>query len=206
MYRRFLGKRKVNVWMGILLGWILSSWGVSSGFLGLPLVVEAQQTSIPPEVLAYPEIIVYNGQVLTVDDAFSTAQAFAVRDGKFLAVGTNQYISTLAGPETRKIDLKGRSAVPGFIDTHNHFNGYAEEGLIPRVIFRTRERWVADIKKLVDVAEPGEWVILRSERTPDQPWAESSFSMTRHDLDPISPNNPVFVWTSPPGNDAIINS
>ena len=173
---------------------------------GITSVARAQQQSLPPEILAYPDMIVYNGQVLTVDDTFSTAQAFAVRDGKFLAVGTNQYISTLAGPETRQIDLKGRSAVPGFIDTHNHYNGYAEEGLIPRVIFRTRERWVADIKKLVDFAEPGEWIILRSERTPDQPWAESSLSMTRHDLDPISPNNPVFVWTSPPGNDAIVNS
>ncbi|MDA2935389.1 amidohydrolase family protein [Acidobacteria bacterium AH-259-D05] len=206
MYGHFLGKLKLNVWMGILLGLVISSWGISSGFPGGPLVVEAQQTSIPPEVLAYPNMIAYNGQVLTVDDAFSTAQAFAVRDGKFLVVGTNQRITALAGPETRKIDLKGRTVVPGFIDTHNHYNGYVERGMMPRVIFQTREQWVADIKKLVDAAEPGEWIILRSERNVNQSWAESSFSMTRHDLDPISPNNPVFVWTSPPGNDAIINS
>jgi predicted amidohydrolase YtcJ len=196
MDRQFLGYRKLNVVMGILLGLLSSSWGVS---------IEAQQ-NVPPEVLAYPNMIAYNGKVLTVDEDFSTVQAFAVRDGKFLAVGTNQRIRAMAGPQTRVIDLKGRSAVPGFIDTHNHYNGYAERGLIPRVIFQTKGQWVAEIKKLVDVAEPGEWVILRSERTPDQPWAESSFSMTRRELDPISPNNPVFVWTSPPGNDAIINS
>jgi predicted amidohydrolase YtcJ len=170
------------------------------------MVVQAQQSSVPAEILAYPNIIAYNGKVLTVDDAFTTTQAFAVRDGKFLAVGTNQRIRAMAGPDTRQIDLKGRSVVPGFIDTHNHYNGYAERGLIPRVIFRNRDQWIADIKKLVDAAEPGEWVILRSERSVDQPWAESSFGMTLHDLDPISPNNPVFVWTSPPGNDAIVNS
>ncbi len=191
MNRHLLGKRKH---MGILLGLVLSFW-----------VVEAQQ-GLPPEILAYPGMIAYNGKVLTVDDEFSTEQAFAVRDGKFLAVGSNQRIRAMAGPETRQIDLKGRSVVPGFIDTHNHYQNYAERGLRPRVIFQNRDQWLAEIKKLVDAAQPGEWIILRSTRSVDQPWAESSFAMTRHDLDPISPNNPVFVWTSPPGNDAIVNS
>ncbi len=195
MYRCFLSRLKLNVLMGMILGLVLSTWAV-----------EAQQTSYPPEILAYPNIIVYNGQVLTVDDEFSTAQAFAVRDGKFLAVGSNQRIRAMAGPETRQIDLRGKSAVPGFIDTHNHYQGYAEQGRIDRVNFLNRDQWLADIKKLVDAAQPAEWIILRSGRSLEQPWAESSFGMTRHDLDPISPNNPVFVWTSPPGNDALINS
>ncbi len=205
MNRRLFDKQKHSVWKGILLGLVLSFWGVSSGFLGVPWVVEAQQ-GLPPEILAYPGMIAYNGKVLTVDDEFSTEQAFAVRDGKFLAVGTDQRIRAMAGPETRQIDLKGRSVVPGFIDTHNHYQGYAEQGLMPRVIFQNRDQWLAEIKKLVDAAQPGEWIILRSGRSLTQPWAESSFAMTRHDLDPISPNNPVFVWTSPPGNDAIVNS
>ena len=206
MYSKFFSKRKLSMGMTLLLGWILSPWGVTNGFLGVPWVVQAQQSSIPAEILAYPNIIAYNGKILTVDDAFTIASAIAVRDGKFLAVGTNERIRAMEGPQTRMIDLKGKSVVPGFIDTHNHYNGYAERGLIPRVIFRTRDQWVGDIKKLVDAAEPGEWVILRSERTVDQPRAESSFGMTRDELDPISPNNPVFVWTSPPGNDALINS
>ena len=195
MNSHLTGSRKFNLGTGLLLGLLVCSWGVS---------IQAQD--VPPEVLAYPNLIAYNGKVLTVDEDFSTVEAFAVRDGKFLAVGTNQRIRAMAGPETRVIDLKGRSAVPGLIDTHNHYNGYAEQGLMPRVIFQSKDQWVAEIKELVDAAEPGEWVILRSERTTTQPWAESSFSMTLHELDPISPNNPIFVWTSPPGNDAIINS
>ena len=166
MTRYFLGNHKFGIEIGLALGLLISSWGVP---------IEAQQISIPPEVLAYPNIIVYNGKVLTVDDNFDTAEAFAVRDGKFLAVGTDERIRAMAGPETRLVDLKGRSAVPGFIDTHNHYNGYAERGLIPRVIFRTRDQWLREIKRLVDVAQPGEWIILRSERSVDQPWAAIFF-------------------------------
>lgn len=171
---------------------------------GSASVVEAQQ--LPPEVVAYADLIVYNGQVLTVDPAFSTAEALAVRDGKFLAVGTTARIRAMAGPKTRQVDLQGRSVVPGFIDTHNHFHNFAERGLLPRVIFKTRDQWVAEIKKLVDAAEPGEWIVLRSERSVDQPYAQSVMAMGRKDLDPVSPKNPIFVWTSPAGNDAVINS
>ena len=162
--------------------------------------------SPPAEVLAWADMVLYNGQVLTVDDAFTTAEAVAIRDNKFLAVGDNERIRAMAGPETRLIDLDGKTVVPGFIDTHHHFHNYAQRGLMPRVIFRTRDQWLGEIQRLVEAAEPGEWVILRADRTVDQPWAQSAFSMTRHDLDPISPDNPVFVWTSPPGNDALINS
>lgn len=190
-------KKHFALWIGAAA--VLLLGGSSRG-------LEAQQLSVPPEILAYADIVLYNGQVLTVDDDFSIAEAVAIRDGKFLALGSDQRIRALAGPNTRQIDLRGKSVVPGFIDTHNHYNGYAERGLIPRVIFQNRAQWVKDIKKLVDAAQPGEWVILRSGRNVDQPWAESSFGMTKEDLDPISPNNPVFVWTSPPGNDATINS
>jgi len=174
--------------------------------LGFPsIVVRAQQQSFPPEVLAWADTVLYNGQILTVDDSFTITEGVAIRDEKFLAVGTNQQIRAMAGPKTRLIDLKGKTVVPGFIDTHHHFHNYAQRGLMPRILFRTRQQWLREIKRLVDVAEPGEWVILRADRTVDQPWAQSAFSMTRHDLDPISPNNPIFVWTSPPGNDALVN-
>ncbi len=158
---------------------------VTLGFPGI--VVRAQQQSFPPEVLAWADTVLYNGQILTVDDAFTITEAVAIRDEKFLAVGTNERIRAMAGPKTRLIDLKGRTVVPGFIDTHHHFHNYAQRGLMPRILFRTREQWLREIKRLVDVAEPGEWVILRADRTVDQPWAQSAFAMTRHDLTPSRP-------------------
>ena len=71
------------------------------------------------------DVILTNGKVITVDDTFSIAQAVAVRGDRIIAVGTNQNITRLAGPNTRRIDLRGRSVVPGMIDNHAHFQ---EEG------------------------------------------------------------------------------
>jgi predicted amidohydrolase YtcJ len=201
-FRQAMARGKFVGRMLRVAGLMAASWG-TAGFVGLPT---ASAQSLPPEVVAYADIIAYNGQVITVDNSFSIAEAVAVRDGKFLAVGTTERIRAMAGPKTRQIDLQGRSLVPGFIDTHNHYQDYAEQGRIPRVLYKTKDQWVADIKKLVDAAQPGEWIVLRSERPNNQPWADSSFGMTRHELDPISPNNPIFVWTSPAGNDALINS
>ena len=71
------------------------------------------------------DTILTNGKIITVDDQFSIAQAVAVRGDRIVAVGTNQNITRLAGPNTRRIDLRGRSVVPGMIDNHAHFQ---EEG------------------------------------------------------------------------------
>src|SRR5688572_4409088 len=68
-----------------------------------------------------PDTILTNGKIITVDDQFSIAQAVAVRGDRIVAVGTSQNITRLAGPNTRRIDLRGRSVVPGMIDNHAHF-------------------------------------------------------------------------------------
>ena len=80
----------------------------------------AQETSLPAEVIAYADTVFYNGKVLTVDNDFTIAQAVAVRDGKFLAVGTSDRIVAMAGPETRRIDLQGKTVIPGILDIHQH--------------------------------------------------------------------------------------
>src|SRR5262245_10882387 len=64
--------------------------------------------------------IYYNGKILTVDAQSAVAEAFAVRGDRFLAVGTNAAMRALAGPDTRMVDLHGRTVVPGLIDDHNH--------------------------------------------------------------------------------------
>ena len=79
----------------------------------------AAQT-LPPELVRYADVVLYNGKVLTADDKFSTAEAVAIRDGKFLKVGNTRDILPLAGPSTKKVDLEGRTVVPGFFDTHLH--------------------------------------------------------------------------------------
>ena len=78
-----------------------------------------QQTLLPniPAELRYPDLILRNGKILTVDESFRTAEAVAIRDGVFLAVGTNQEIQRLQGPQTQTIDLEGKTVIPGFVAT-----------------------------------------------------------------------------------------
>jgi hypothetical protein len=78
------------------------------------------QISLPGEVLHFADVVLYNGKVLTVDRDdmnFSEQQAVAIRDGKFLAVGSSERILAMAGPGTRKIDLQGKTVVPGFVNS-----------------------------------------------------------------------------------------
>ena len=75
-----------------------------AGIVSISLVLQAQQ---PPV-----DTILTNGKIITVDDTFSIAQAVAIRGSRIVDVGTNQEITRLAGPNTRRIDLRGRT---GFV-------------------------------------------------------------------------------------------
>ncbi len=68
----------------------------------------------------HADAIYTNGKVYTVDESAPWAEAFAVKDGRFLAVGPNDTIKALAGPDTKTVDLGGKFTTPGFIDTHFH--------------------------------------------------------------------------------------
>src|SRR5438477_6912608 len=69
------------------------------------------------------DIVLHNGKVVTVDKNFSIVQAVAITGNKISAVGTDEAVLKLAGPNTVKIDLKGREVIPGLIDTHIHILG-----------------------------------------------------------------------------------
>src|SRR5262245_32713559 len=75
---------------------------------------------LPRIAIAQPDLIVHHGKVVTVDDRFSIAEAFAVHNGRIQAVGTNADILKLAGPNTRQLDLKGKTVIPGLCDSHVH--------------------------------------------------------------------------------------
>jgi adenine deaminase len=64
-----------------------------------------------------PDLILHNGKVVTVDPAFSMAEGVAIRGDRFVAVGTNDAVRRTAGPATRVIDLRGRTVIPGLIDS-----------------------------------------------------------------------------------------
>src|SRR5262249_37033058 len=66
------------------------------------------------------DTILLNGKIITLDARSSVVQALAIRDGRIVAVGTNDDIKKLAGSSTRTVDVGGRTVVPGLIDSHIH--------------------------------------------------------------------------------------
>jgi predicted amidohydrolase YtcJ len=141
---------------------------------------------------ATPELILFHGRILTVDARDSIAEALAVRDGKIVAVGADEDILRLAGPATRRIDLHGRTATPGLIDSHAHIAdaGVAElyhvdlsdAASVGEVIRRVQ----AGIARL----KPGEWL-------QGDGWDEGKLAERRYvfasDIDRVSARNPVWL-------------
>ena len=107
-------------------------YGITNFLLFCGLAV-GQETlnGVPAELVFYPDTIVYNAKLVTMDDASvgintpvgTITEAMAVRDGKVMAVGTNAQIQRMAGPQTERIDMKGRMVMPSIIDTHDHGHG-----------------------------------------------------------------------------------
>lgn len=144
-----------------------------------------------PDVLA-PDLVLVNGRIHTVDDENPSASAVAIRHGRIVAVGNDDDVRALAGSATRIEDLGGAAVAPGLIDAHNHMQA---TGCMLRDVQLFDTRSIPEIVERVAarVAEtaPGEWVVGRG-------WDESLLQEgrhpTRHDLDAVSPDNPVVIY------------
>ncbi|MEP6883946.1 MAG: amidohydrolase [Gammaproteobacteria bacterium] len=138
------------------------------------------------------QLILFHGRVLTVDSRDSIAQALAIRDGKIIAVGTDQEILRLGNHATRRIDLKGRTATPGLIDSHAHI---AEAGVDELYHVKLSDAaTIAEVVKRVQAGiaglKPGEW--LQGAGWDEGKLAERRY-ITAADLDRVSPANPVWL-------------
>jgi predicted amidohydrolase YtcJ len=153
------------------------------------------------------DTVLYNGKILTVDSNFSTAQAMAVRGNRISAVGNNDEVLGLAGPNTLRIDLEGKTVVPGFINTHVHLESvgaYARElgnSKTRRYPLNVRGMKNKDevLQQIRDVIaafkfEPGEWIFFAPNWTASQ--AKIIFDdLNAKELDKAAPNNPIVVRT-----------
>jgi predicted amidohydrolase YtcJ len=156
--------------------------------------------NLPPEVVRFADTVLYNGKVATADAQFSMAQAVAVRDGKVLKTGKDADILALAGPQTRKIDLEGKTLIPGIIDTHTHLHEYALDNyameMNPKLaeiqlVGRTKEDLLELMKEAAAKSAPGEW--LRFRLKPRVVADEFFYTLTKADLDRSIPNNPALA-------------
>ena len=174
-------------------------WSLYAGLTVAPLAGQAAG-NLPGEVLNWAEVVFHNGKVITADPDFRIAQAVAVRNGKFLAVGDNARILAMAGPNTRVVDLNGRSMVPGFIDTHLHqawvTQPRGEQAPANRPAppmssgqaFRTLEGALEYLRFQVSQAQPGEFLALSG---PSNKVVIEELNAEL--LDQVSPNNPLYI-------------
>ncbi len=140
------------------------------------------------------DVILSNGKIITVDERFTIAQAVAVRGERIVAVGTNQEMARLAGPNTRRIDLRGRAVVPGMIDNHAHF---MEEGVLWTDELRldgieTRKQAVEMMRAKAASIPPTRWVYTLGGWSPDQ-FTDDKRPFTRQELDKVVSTHPVLL-------------
>lgn len=138
-----------------------------------------------------PELILYRGNILTVNERLPRAQAVAIAQGRFCAVGTDDEIKPMAGPRTKLIDLGNSTVVPGFIDAHTH---PAEAGLLHLRQIDCDLRSIAQIQKAIraraEKAPPGEWVFGFKY---DDTKTSDGRPLALEDLNDAAPAHPVLI-------------
>ncbi len=173
----------------------ISAWVAAAGLLAAsPWGVAADQPAAVSRASADgpADLVLLHGKVITVDRHDSVAQAIAIRGGRIIAVGTDGEVQALAGPKTQTIDLRGRAATPGLIDTHAHISqgGFSEVYGVRLSDASSVADIVARVKAAVARLKPGEWV-------QGEGWDEGKLSERRYvfakDLDAVSPDNPVWL-------------
>ena len=154
--------------------------------LGVLRITPTNQAGVSPA-----DLVLLDARIFTVDQRFSTASALAVRDGRFVAVGSNDGIRGFIGSGTRVIQGRGRTVLPGIIDTHVHaLDVAAAEAVQP-------------FRNLSSIAELQDWIRREAARRPRDTWIwtprtyptrlrEHRFP-TRSELDTAATTHPVVV-------------
>jgi predicted amidohydrolase YtcJ len=141
--------------------------------------------------------ILFNGKIVTVDDRFTIAQAVAIRGDRIVAVGSNQEVARLAGGATRRIDLRGRTVIPGLIDNHMHLlragTTWHYEVRLDGVA--SRKEALERLRARAKAVAPGEWIYTLGGWTIEQ-FADDSRPFTRAELDAAVPANPLLLQAS----------
>jgi predicted amidohydrolase YtcJ len=162
---------------------------VAAAIAATALPVTAQQVA--------PDLILSNGKIITVDERFSIAQALAISGERIVAVGTNQEINRLAGPNTRRIDLGGKAVIPGLIDNHMHLlrAGVTWKSEVRLDGVESRKQALEMVRLRARAIPRGDWVYTLGGWAIEQ-FSDNSTPLTREELDEVAPDHPVFLQAS----------
>ena len=182
--------------------------------------VHGQQglNNVPPELVSYPDLIIFNGKIVTMEDASlnnspgRTVEAMAVQGDRIQFLGSNEEVFRYAGPQTRKIDVRGHTVVPGLINPHTHLhnhivNRWARNNVDKveaiaktfSVTGRTFEELTRGIELVIkeQMAHPlpGQWAWINLPRSSPGTAIGNRYmregGMTREQLDALAPTLPI---------------
>jgi len=154
------------------------------------------------------DLILTNGKIVTVDPGLPQAEAVAIQGYQILAVGTSEEMDFYRGAGTQVIDLEGRLAVPGFIDSHGHYMGLGNAKMI--LDLTRAQTWEDIVQMVADAAaeaEPGAWIQGRGwhqEKWARVPTPNVDGVATHASLTAISHENPVYL-THASGHASMVN-
>jgi predicted amidohydrolase YtcJ len=138
------------------------------------------------------DTVLVNGKIITVDDRFTIAQALAVKGGRVVRVGASAEIEALKGPQTRVIDLAGRTVIPGLIDNHAHWIRAAEHDELRFDGVTSRQQALKMLAERVRATPAGEWIVVLGGWSEEQ-FADEARGFPLDELDRVAPNNPVVL-------------
>jgi predicted amidohydrolase YtcJ len=154
------------------------------------------------------DLVLRNGNIVTLDPAAPKAQAIAITNGKITFVGTNAQAAKEIQPSTKVIDLGGKLAIPGFIEGHGHFTGVGQMKMSLNLMgVKNWDAIVAMVAAAAKEAKPGEWIVGRGwhqEKWDTKPSPNVNGFPVHDALSRVSPNNPVFL-THASGHGAFVN-
>ena len=143
------------------------------------------------------DIILSNGKVVTVDDRFSIAAAVAIRGERIVAVGTDRDVAAFAGAGTRRIDLAGRTVIPGLIDNHMHLlrAGTTWQYEVRLDGVESRKAALELLRARAKTTPRGEWIYTLGGWAMEQ-FADDKTPFTRAELDRAVPDHPALLQAS----------
>ncbi|HEY2905886.1 MAG TPA: amidohydrolase [Vicinamibacterales bacterium] len=173
----------------------LTGAGLVGGLAAVPSFVATAAAAAPVAEARDADLVVLNAKVYTMDASMPQAEAFAVKGGRFAAIGSTAEIKALAGTSTQTFDAKQMTVVPGFTDCHNHAGG--DVLLYGVLVGNPFEVEFVTIRSIVDKLR------AKARETPPGNWVEGYFfddtklkdkrPLNVHDLDEVSKDHPVAV-------------
>lgn len=159
-------------------------------FILIAALVPLISCTPPSQQELHPDLIVINADVRTVDPDVPSAEAFAVTDGRFVAIGSNLEIRALAGNPTETIDAGGVTVIPGLIDGHTHLvSGSSLAVGVDLTDIEDKDEWLRIIREKAEDLPGGAWILGGA-------WNHNlsdGVLPTKEMLDAVAPENPVLL-------------